>query len=70
MFTRPLAAELEPHGFICIAMSPGWVKTDLGGPNARLTPDESIDAMVKVFEGLSTEHSGSFFSHSGDLVPW
>ncbi len=70
MFTRSLAAELEPDGFTCIAMSPGWVKTDMGGPNARLTPDQSVDAMVKVIEGLSTEHSGSFFNHAGELVPW
>ncbi len=70
MFTRSLAAELEPHGFTCIVMSPGWVKTDMGGPNARLTPDESIDAMIRVIEGLTTEHSGSFFNHAGELVPW
>ena len=70
MFTRSLAAELEPHGFTCIVMSPGWVKTDMGGPNARLTPDQSVDAMVKVIEGLTTEHSGSFFNHAGDIVPW
>ncbi len=70
MFTRSLAAELEPHGFTCIVLSPGWVKTAMGGPNARLTPDESVDAMVKVIEGLSTEHSGSFFNHAGELVPW
>ncbi len=70
MFTRSLAAELASDGFTCIAMSPGWVKTDMGGPNARLTPDQSIDAMVKVIEGLSTEDSGQFYSHGGDLVPW
>ncbi len=70
MFTRSIAAELEPHGFTCIAMNPGWVKTDMGGPNARLTPEQSIDAMVKVIEGLSTEHTGRFYSHGGDLVPW
>ncbi len=70
MFTRSIAAELDPHGFTCIAMNPGWVKTDMGGPNARLTPDQSIDAMVTVIEGLSTEHSGRFYSHGGDRVPW
>jgi len=70
MFTRSLAAELKPHGFTCIALSPGWVKTDMGGPNARLTPDESIDAMIKVIESLSAEHSGSFLNHAGDAVPW
>jgi NAD(P)-dependent dehydrogenase (short-subunit alcohol dehydrogenase family) len=70
MFTRSLAAELKSDGFTCIAMSPGWVKTDMGGPNARLTPDESIDAIVKVIEGLGTEHSGSFYNHAGEIIDW
>lgn len=70
MFTRSLAAELKPDGFTCIAMSPGWVKTDMGGPNALLTPSQSIDAMLKVIEGLSTEHSGSFYNHAGEVIDW
>lgn len=70
MFMRSLAAELKPEGFVCIALSPGWVKTDMGGPNAQLTPEESITGMRKVIAGLKPEDSGKFFSHDGSNVAW
>ncbi len=70
MFTRTIAAELGPEGFRCITMSPGWVKTDMGGPNARLTPAESIAGMIKVIDGLTAQDSGEFFNHNGDRLPW
>ncbi len=70
MFTRSLAAELEPDGFTCIVMNPGWVRTDMGGPNARLSPAESIGAMITVFDGLTPADTGAFFSYGGERVPW
>jgi NAD(P)-dependent dehydrogenase (short-subunit alcohol dehydrogenase family) len=70
MFMRSLAAELKPEGFVCIAMSPGWVKTDMGGPDATLTPEQSIGGMRTVIEGLKPDDTGSFFSHDGTIVPW
>ncbi len=70
MFTRTIAAELRPEGFRCITMSPGWVKTDMGGPNARLTPAESIAGMIKVIDGLTAQDSGEFFNHNGERMPW
>ena len=70
MFTRTIAAELKPDGFRCITMSPGWVKTDMGGPNARLTPAESIGGMISVINGLTAEDSGEFFNHNGEHLPW
>ncbi len=70
MFTRTIAAELRPEGFRCITMSPGWVKTDMGGPNARLTPAESIAGMIKVIDGLTADDSGEFFTHNGERLPW
>ena len=70
MFTRTIAAELRPEGFRCITMSPGWVKTDMGGPNARLTPAESIAGMIKVIDGLTGQDSGEFFNHNGERLPW
>lgn len=70
MFMRSLAAELKGEGFICIALDPGWVKTDMGGPNAPLTPPESVAGMRKVLDGLKPEDTGKFWSHDGTLDPW
>ncbi len=70
MFTRSLAVELDPEGFTCIVMNPGWVRTGLGGPGARLSPAESIGAMITVIDGLKPADSGAFFSHDGERVPW
>lgn len=70
MFMRTLAAELKGDGFICIAMSPGWVQTDMGGPNAQLTPEQSITGMRKVMDGLKPEDTGKFWNHDGEIVPW
>jgi len=70
MFMRSLAAELKSEGFVCIAMHPGWVKTDMGGPNAELTPEQSITGMRKVIDGLKPEDTGRFFRHDGATVAW
>ena len=70
MFMRSLAAELKPEGFICVSLIPGWVKTDMGGPNAPLTPEESVAGMRKVLDGLKPENTGQFWSYKGTQVPW
>jgi NAD(P)-dependent dehydrogenase (short-subunit alcohol dehydrogenase family) len=70
MLVRDLAAELAGAGFVCIAMSPGWVKTDMGGPGAPLTPSESVTAMRKVIAGLKPGDTGQVWSHDGTTLPW
>jgi NAD(P)-dependent dehydrogenase (short-subunit alcohol dehydrogenase family) len=70
MFIRTLAVELEPEGFVCIALMPGWVKTDMGGPNATMTPEQSITAMRKVIDGLKPADSGRLFNFDGTNPPW
>ncbi|HKQ96440.1 MAG TPA: SDR family oxidoreductase [Candidatus Polarisedimenticolia bacterium] len=70
MFMRSLAGELKSEGFICIALIPGWVKTDMGGPEAPLTPEESVTGMRKVLDGLKPADTGKFWSHDGTNVPW
>jgi len=70
MFMRNLAMELKPEGFTCIAMSPGWVQTDMGGANADLTPEQSIGGMRKVIDGLKPDDTGRFFKYDGSIVPW
>ena len=70
MFTRTLAAELKPESFTCIVMSPGWVRTDMGGARAPLSPEESIRGMREVIDGLTTEDTGRFFGHDGKTIAW
>ncbi len=70
MFMRTLAAELRSEGFICIPLHPGWVQTDMGGPNAHLTPEESVRGMRKVIDNLKPADSGKFFDHDGSNLPW
>jgi NAD(P)-dependent dehydrogenase (short-subunit alcohol dehydrogenase family) len=70
MFIRGLAAELKGEGFTCVAIIPGWVKTDMGGPNAPLTPEESVTGMRRVLDGLKPENTGQFWSYKGTQVPW
>ncbi len=70
MFTRSVANELRPEGFICIVMSPGWVRTRMGGPNARISPEQSIGGMLDVMDGLTTEDTGTFQRYTGENPPW
>jgi NAD(P)-dependent dehydrogenase (short-subunit alcohol dehydrogenase family) len=70
MFTRTLANELKPEGFTCLTIHPGWVQTDMGGANANLTPEESISGMRAVIAKLGPEDTGTYWSYSGEEVPW
>jgi NAD(P)-dependent dehydrogenase (short-subunit alcohol dehydrogenase family) len=70
MAWRALAIELRPRGLITAAFDPGWVKTRMGGPNARLTPQESVAAMRALISRLGPEHSGGYFRRSGEPIPW
>ncbi|HEY6146246.1 MAG TPA: SDR family oxidoreductase [Thermoanaerobaculia bacterium] len=70
MSTRTLAAELAPERFIVIALSPGWVKTDMGGAGATLSPQESVRAMLRVIDGLTPRDNGKFMDHRGRELPW
>mgnify|MGYP001825777424 CR=1 FL=1 len=70
MFNRTLSVELSGEGFTCVVMSPGWVQTDMGGPNANLTPEESITGMKKVIDGLTPKDNGTYRNWDGVAIPW
>jgi NAD(P)-dependent dehydrogenase (short-subunit alcohol dehydrogenase family) len=65
-----LAKELQPRGISVALLDPGWVKTDMGGPHAPLSPKESIAGMRKVLSGNPMEISGKFLGHDGIPRPW
>jgi NAD(P)-dependent dehydrogenase (short-subunit alcohol dehydrogenase family) len=70
MFTRSIAAELKADGFTCIAMSPGWVRTDMGGESAPLSPEESVRGMLSVLAGVDQDESGRYFDYQGVELAW
>jgi len=70
LLAKALAETLRPRGVIVAALSPGWVKTDMGGQGASLTPESSVRGLRKVLGGLRREDSGKFFSHDGSQIPW
>jgi len=51
-------------------MHPGWVQTDMGGPQAEITSEESASGIRKVIAGLTKEDSGNFYKWNGDIHPW
>jgi NAD(P)-dependent dehydrogenase (short-subunit alcohol dehydrogenase family) len=70
MLMRSAALDLKSRRITCVVVNPGWVRTDMGGPNARLTPEESVGAMRQLFAKLGPKESGRFFSYDGREYPW
>lgn len=70
MVMRSLAIDLAPRGITCVVVNPGWVRTDMGGPNAALEPSESIGRLRRLIATLRPEQSGKFFNHTGREYPW
>ncbi len=70
MLARAMAFDLLPLGIISVVFNPGWVSTDMGGPKAKLTPEESVAGMLKVTDGLTPQHAGQFLQWDGSEHPW
>lgn len=65
-----LAIDLKEKGVSVASIHPGYVQTDMGGPNADITPQESAAGIQAVAQNLTLETSGSFFKWNGELHPW
>jgi len=70
MVMRSLAVDLAHRGITCVVVNPGWVRTDMGGPGARLEAAESVNALRHLIATLGPEQSGKFFNHTGREYPW
>jgi NAD(P)-dependent dehydrogenase (short-subunit alcohol dehydrogenase family) len=67
--TRIFAAELRARGVLVNSVCPGWVKTDLGGPQARLEPEEGVRTIVWAATLPGDGPTGGFFRNL-EPIPW
>jgi NAD(P)-dependent dehydrogenase (short-subunit alcohol dehydrogenase family) len=65
-----LAIDWKDEPIISALMHPGWVKTDMGGPHAQITADESASGIRQVIAGLTRADSGKFYKWNGEIHPW
>lgn len=63
------AAATDYPGATLVAMSPGWVQTDMGGPGAPLTARESVASMRRAIAAAQRDQSGAFLGHDGSAFP-
>ena len=70
MLSKSMSELLKGKGIIVVAVSPGWVRTDMGGAGAPLSPEDSVRGLRKVLAGVRPQDSGRFFSHDGSAIPW
>lgn len=64
------AASFDYPKATMVVMHPGWVKTDMGGPNASISVEESVGGMRKVIDTLTVKDSGTFWNQAGKALPW
>jgi NAD(P)-dependent dehydrogenase (short-subunit alcohol dehydrogenase family) len=70
MYSRALAWDLRDEDITVVVLDPGWVRTELGGPDAPLEPPESAHGILRVIDGLTLDDTGQFFHYQGGQVPW
>lgn len=70
MATRLLAIVFASDGVRVVSLSPGWVRTDMGGDKAPLAPAQAVTNALNLTAKLTPAESGGFFEHDGTPLPW
>ena len=70
MLTVQMAIDYKVYGVRVISMSPGWVKTDMGGKDAKYEVEESVRLFLAQINQLPSSSSGLFIGEDGENIPW
>jgi NAD(P)-dependent dehydrogenase (short-subunit alcohol dehydrogenase family) len=67
---KSLAIQLKDQAIGVIIFHPGWVRTDMGGPNGLIDAYESVHGMCSVIADFTLAQTGNFLKYDGSKMPW
>ncbi len=67
---KSLSIDLAGRDISVICLHPGWVQTEMGGPNAEIGTDESVSGLKGILQSAGRAQSGQFIEFNGDSIPW
>jgi NAD(P)-dependent dehydrogenase (short-subunit alcohol dehydrogenase family) len=70
MLTKQAAIDLAENGIKVVSLSPGWVKTEMGGVDAKYSVEDSVSKMLDVTDHLTHLQNGRFWGEDGKEIPW
>jgi len=70
MFSIAMKNELTSQGISILIMHPGWVETDMGGPHAPLSVEESVQGIIQRIDEQTLEMTGRYVQFDGTPIEW
>jgi len=67
---KSLSVDLREDDICVVALHPGWVRTEMGGPNGLIDTEESASGLKRVLDSLEMAQTGQFFDYQGQEIPW
>ena len=64
------AHELKNRGITILLVHPGWVQTDMGGPTAPVSIEQSITGLRRIIDKATQAETGHFYDYTGKQLPW
>ncbi len=70
MVMKSTAIDLKSKNIISVLLHPGWVRTDMGGPNGLISAEQSVSGMLDIIKEFTIDDSGKIFAYDGKIIPW
>jgi len=70
MGMKSLSVDLTGTNILEMSMHPGWVLTDMGGPNAQITTETCCSTMLNTLDGLTEKDHGAFLRYNNTPIQW
>lgn len=67
---KGLAGEYRVDGITVVILHPGWVRTDMGGAQAPVSPVDSARGLKRIIADATLENTGKFIDYQGKELPW